>query len=72
MNTNAQQQLQEVNSAISKILKGGQSYKIGTRSLTRADLSELYQMKKELESEIAEDNNNVIGRRMAAAYFDRR
>lgn len=65
-------QLAEVNAAISTILSGGQSYKIGSRSLTRADLAKLYDMKKELESEIAEETNNGLGRRAAAVYFDRR
>ena len=51
---------------------GGQSYKIGSRSLTRADLSELYAMKKELESVIAEENAGGLGRHTAAAVFGRR
>ena len=33
--------LSETEKAIRKILNGGQSYKIGTRSVTRADLSTL-------------------------------
>lgn len=44
--------LREVNNAIYKILVGGQSYKIGSRQLTRADLKELYAMRKELEAGI--------------------
>ena len=44
--------LREVNNAIMKILVGGQSYKIGSRQLTRADLKELYAMRKELEAGI--------------------
>lgn len=35
------EQLDAVNQAIYSILAGGQSYRIGTRSLTRADLAEL-------------------------------
>ena len=31
--------LEQVNKAIAAVLVGGQSYKIGSRSLTRADLS---------------------------------
>lgn len=41
-----EEQLEAVNKAIYTILVGGQSYKIGSRSLTRADLSELYAMQK--------------------------
>lgn len=67
-----QRQLEEVSKAISTILAGGQSYKIGTRSLTRADLSKLYEMQKELEAKLSEGNNSSIGRRAAAVFFDRR
>ena len=38
-NYNASEMLTEVNNAIYAVLVGGQSYKIGTRQLTRADLS---------------------------------
>ena len=41
--------LSEVKKAIRAILIGGQSYKIGSRSLTRADLNALRDLKKELE-----------------------
>lgn len=58
MPTNADA-LREVNNAIYTILVGGQSYKIGSRQLTRADLKELYAMRKELEAGInAEENAN--------------
>jgi len=45
-------ELAEVKAAISAVLSGSQSYKIGTRSLERADLKTLRDMKKELEEEI--------------------
>ena len=45
-------ELANVNTAIEKIL-GAQSYTIGSRSLTRANLAELRKWKKELEDEIA-------------------
>lgn len=70
--SDTQKQLAEVQAAISTILAGGQQYKIGTRSLTRADLSKLYDMKKELEAAVAEENNGILGRRAAAVVFDRR
>ena len=38
-NYKASEMLTEVNNAICAVLVGGQSYKIGTRQLTRADLS---------------------------------
>ena len=45
-----EEQLQVLNEAIYKILVGGQSYKIGTRSLTRADLSALIAERNRLET----------------------
>ena len=58
--TNAEM-LANVNNAITAILLGGQSYKIGSRQLTRADLSMLYKMRKELESGINADENSGNG-----------
>lgn len=67
------EQLTEVNTAINKILNGGQSYKIGSRSMTRADLSTLFAMKKELESAInAESDGGGLGRGVAVGIFDGR
>ncbi len=58
----AQEQLQNVKDAIYSILVGGQSYKIGSRSLTRADLAQLRAMKKELEAEVsAGDDTGFFG-----------
>ena len=42
--------LEQVNKAIAAVLVGGQSYKIGSRSLTRADLSMLKAMRDDLEA----------------------
>lgn len=55
--------LRQVEEAISKITLTGQSYKIGSRSLTRADLAELRAMRKELKQEIASgaDGNQLTG-----------
>ena len=39
-----QEMLDGLNKAIYAITVGGQSYKIGSRSLTRADLKQLYAM----------------------------
>lgn len=43
-------QLDSVNAAISAIESGAQEYKIGTRSVRRADLSTLYSERHRLES----------------------
>lgn len=42
----AAEMLQQVNEAITNVLVGGQSYQIGSRKLTRADLSMLRTLKK--------------------------
>lgn len=55
-----EQQLAEVNKAIYAVLAGGQSYSIGSRSLTRADLSLLKQMREELEAELTRDNSSHL------------
>lgn len=49
----------EINKAILTILQGGQSYQIGSRKLTRADLSQLYKMRQEIESTMNADDNKT-------------
>ena len=49
-----EKRLIEVNTAISNILVGGQSYKeVGTRSLTRADLGKLLEMQRDLQAQLS-------------------
>ena len=67
-----EEQLEVVNKAIYTILVGGQSYKIGSRSLTRADLSELYAMQKALRSEIENDGDTGLLGDTSVAIFDGR
>lgn len=67
-----EEQLEAVNEAIYTILVGGQSYKIGSRSLTRADLSELYAMQKALRSEIENDGDTGLLGDTSVAVFDGR
>jgi hypothetical protein len=45
----AKAELEQIDRAISMIVGGAQSYSIGTRSLTRADLAFLYKRKDMLE-----------------------
>jgi hypothetical protein len=45
----AKAELEQIDTAITAILSGAQSYRIGTRSLARADLSALYKRKDMLE-----------------------
>lgn len=59
--TNAGDMLKQVNEAIYTVLIGGQSYQIGSRKLTRADLSLLRQMQKELQAEVnAETSSSLL------------
>ena len=56
------QRLLEVDTAIHAVLLGGQSYKLGTRSVTRADLALLRQMRDDLAAQLqTEDNVNLLG-----------
>ena len=67
----AKEQLLEVNTAISKILMGGQEYRIGTRSLTRADLGKLLEMQKDLQAEIVNGNNHLKDNTYLAVFEGR-
>ncbi len=64
--------LNQVNAAIMAIAVGGQSYKIGSRSLTRADLKQLYAMKNDLTAQIAAENSGGLLDDCYVAYFDGR
>ena len=58
--------------AIRKILIGGQSYQIGSRKLTRADLYQLRKLKEELEAEIAAEGDTSLLDNTYVAFFDGR
>ncbi|MCD8329455.1 MAG: peptidylprolyl isomerase [Lachnospiraceae bacterium] len=60
-NYSASELLVEVNEAIQTILVGGQSYKIGSRSLTRADLQTLLDLRDDLTAQsAAEETGNLF------------
>ena len=64
------QRLLEVDTAIHAVLLGGQSYKLGTRSVTRADLALLRQMRDDLAAQLQqEDNGNGFVKDAAALFF---
>jgi hypothetical protein len=71
-NYTAKEMLTEVNNAIYAVLVGGQSYKIGTRQLTRADLSLLYDMKNDLTAQIAAEGDSRLLDDTYVAVFDGR
>lgn len=68
----ASQMLSQVNQAIMNIMVGGQSYQIGSRKLTRADLSTLRAMKKELEAQVnAEVSSELLDNTYVAVFEGR-
>lgn len=71
-NFTAEEMLKEVNNAIYAVLVGGQSYKIGTRQLTRADLNLLYNMKNDLMAQVAAQGANSLLDDTYVAVFDGR
>lgn len=62
-----QEQLDEVNTAITAILTGAQEYKIGWRTVRRADLTVLFNMRKDLEDKLNKENGGAI----VVGYFER-
>jgi hypothetical protein len=66
------ERLAQVQEAIYKVLYGGQSYQIGSRKLTRADLSLLREMEKELKAEVAADNASMLIDDTYVVVFDGR
>jgi hypothetical protein len=71
-NMSATELLQQVNIAIRTVLIGGQSYQIGSRKLTRADLSLLRTMQKELQAEVNAENSSGLLDDTYVAFFDGR
>lgn len=66
------QRLKEVNTAIQAVLLGGQSYKLGSRSLTRADLSLLRQMRDDLEAQLKTEESSPLFSDTYVAFFEGR
>lgn len=64
--------LVEVDKAVQAILVGGQSYKIGSRSLTRADLALLLSTRKDLQAQIAAEGDGGMFSDTYVAFFDGR
>lgn len=68
----AAEMLQQVNEAITNVLVGCQSYQIGSRKLTRADLSMLRTLKKELQAEVSAEGESSILDNTYVVMFDGR
>lgn len=67
-----QQRLSEVNKAIQAVLLGGQSYKLGSRSVSRADLALLKAMRDELEAAISNEAPTPLFGDTYVAFFEGR
>lgn len=68
----AAEKLEEVNTAITKVLGGGQAYQMGSRKLTRADLGILREMRRELQAEVAAESEPHLFGNTSVAYFEGR
>lgn len=66
-----QELLKEVDKAIATVLVGGQSYKIGSRQLTRADLGMLRQLKNDLLIQEKEENSSFLNDTYVAVFGGR-
>lgn len=69
---NPAEMLEQINAAITAVLSGGQSYKIGSRQLTRADLATLQAMRAELEAQITAGQASSLLDHTYVAFFDGR
>lgn len=72
MSNDPKEMLEQVNKAISAVLMGGQSYKIGSRQLTRADLAMLKSMRDDLEAQLGAGKSGQLLDRTFVAVFDGR
>ncbi len=61
--------LNQINMAITNILVGGQSYKIGSRTLTRADLGTLMDLRNEMEAELSNETPWLFGDTYVSFFF---
>lgn len=68
----AKELLKDINTAIRAVAVGGQSYRIGSRQLTRANLSDLYRIKSDLEAAIANDSAGALIDNTYVALFEGR
>lgn len=66
------ERLTTINEAIYAVLKGGQSYQIGTRRIQRADLAQLYSMQKQAQAETLGEAKSALFTDCVVGVFDGR
>lgn len=66
------QRLAQVDEAITAVLYGGQSYRLGNWSVTRADLAQLRTLRDELAAQAAQEAGAGLLPRTWVARFDGR
>ena len=66
------ERLAQVDAALAAVLAGGQSYKLGSRSLTRADLAQLRALRDDLAAQAAQENSEGLLHGVYVARFDGR
>ncbi|MCL2563594.1 MAG: peptidylprolyl isomerase [Oscillospiraceae bacterium] len=64
--------LEAVNQAIVQVLIGGQVVKLGSRTVTRADVNALRKLKAELEAQVAQEGTPGLLDNTFVAVFDGR
>lgn len=70
-NMTQEELLEQVNQAIMNIAIGGQSYQIGSRKLTRADLKTLYDIKNDLTAQVAGTTPGLLDDCFVAIFENR-
>ena len=63
--------LSEIDEAITKVVSGAQSYKIGSRQLTRADLKELYAIRNDLLAQANAGQDGFLDNTYVAVFDTR-
>lgn len=70
--TRLEEQLASVRKAIYNAEQGGQSYKIGSRQLSRVDYAALLAQAEKLEAALAAEDNGALFADTYAAFFEGR
>ncbi len=68
----AAERLEMVDKAIQAVMFGGQSYRLGTWSVTRADLDTLLKMRSDIRAQLANEEGSSLLANTFVAVFDGR